>query len=184
MTWSVKWALNRCCCFWAFLFFLLVCNHQWRDGTYSNQNQREGCGQSRRLCRRVVNRRSTHSWFAVLSSPRRRDRCLLTHSERGTVIRRSERVTACICTKSFDDAEQRGVQVSQTARHAGQVIQMSLCSCHGREIPLYRDSNKINRTENIGIVYLNVLLSAECLQTQQPSAADGEQETSEPVINM
>lgn len=134
--------------FWA---FLLMCNHQWRDRTYSNQNKHKGCGQSRRLCRWVVNRQSTHSWFAVLSSPRCWDCCLLTYSERGTVVWRSERVTACICVRSFDDAEQKGVQVSQTARHTEQVIQMSLCSCHSREMPLYRfKQNKY--TENKGII--------------------------------
>lgn len=64
---------------------------------------------------------------------------------------RSERVTACICVRSFDDAEQKGVQVSQTARHTEQVIQMSLCSCHSREMPLYRfKQNKY--TENKGII--------------------------------
>lgn len=45
----------------------------------------------------------------------------------------SEQVTGCICVKAFD-AEQNGVQVSQTARHNDGAIEMSLF-CHGREVP-------------------------------------------------
>ncbi len=61
--------------------------------------------------------------------------CLLRYSGAETVICGSEQVTACICVKSFDDAEQKGVQVPHTARHSDEVIEMSLCFCHGLEIP-------------------------------------------------
>lgn len=73
--------------------------------------------QHRYLCRAVFTGQllSIHSMFSVLSSPHSWDCCLLKYSERGTVICPSEQVTACICVKSFDDAEQKGLQVSQTA---------------------------------------------------------------------
>ena len=43
-----------------------------------------------------------------------------------TVICGSEQVTACICVKSFDAAEQKGLQVSQAACHGDDEVIQSL----------------------------------------------------------
>lgn len=120
---------------------------------------------------------SLHSLFFVLSSPHSWDCCLLGRSERGTVICGSEQVTACICVKSFDDAEQKGLQVSQAACHSAEVIEMSLCLRHSPEIPVCRDgiSFRIKTTQNKGImhyflqnacrrnVFLHLTESSKCL---------------------